>query len=46
MIAKYTPINIAMVIVLNQLGNATYSVIYFLSDSYMAEVLLIDLSPC
>lgn len=34
-----------MVIVLNQLGSAIYSVIYFLSDSYIAELLLIHLSP-
>lgn len=44
-IAKYRPINIAMNIVLNQLGSAIYSVIYFLSGSHMTEVLLITLSP-
>lgn len=44
-IAKYRPINIAMDVVLNQLGSARYSVIYFFSGSCMAEVLLIALSP-
>lgn len=44
-IAKYRPINIAMDVVLNQLGSAIYSVIYFHRGSYMAKVLFIALSP-